>query len=183
MKKQKKQSLLTFTIVILVIALAILLGTMAYEEAINMNKNETEQTSNPKIENEGKDEINNEEENKENEPKVEDNEIQNNQEENQEINNQENKDDVIEEKDKDEKKDEQEYVGEEEVQSKEETNSGKTIEEKAIDLAKKEWGNDASVTFNIEEKKGNKYYVSVKRNAITACWYEVDIETWEISEY
>ena len=178
MKKQKKQNLLTFIIVILVIALATLLGTMAYEEAINMNKNQTEQTSNPKIENEEKDKINNEEENKENEQNVEDDEIPNNEEDNQEINNQENKEDVIEENDE-----ESEYVGEEETQSKEETNTGKTIEEKAIDLAKKEWGNDASVTFNIEEKKGNKYYVSVKRNAITACWYEVDVETWEICEY
>lgn len=173
MKKQKKQNLLTFIIVILVIALAVLLGTMAYEEAINMSENQTEQTSNPKIENDGKEEINNEEENQEDAPLVEEDDTENNA--GAEVNDQENNENTEEE--------DSEYVGEEETQSKEEINSGKTLEEKAIDLAQKEWGNDASVTFNIEEKKGNKYYVSVKRNAITACWYEINIETWEISEY
>lgn len=177
MKKQKKQGLLNFIIIILVIALAALLGTMAYEEAINMNKNQNQndQISNPQIE---IDEQNSEEEKNENISNVED-ENQKNEEDDQEINDDENKDIVIE----DEDKNEPEYVGEEETQSKEETNTGKSIEDKAIDLAKKEWGNDASVTFNIEEKKGNKYYVSVKRNAVTSCWYEVDIDTWEISEY
>lgn len=37
-----------------------------------------------------------------------------------------------------------------------EENTGKSKEEKAIDLAKKEWGDDDTVTLNIEEKKGNK---------------------------
>ena len=52
-----------------------------------------------------------------------------------------------------------------------------------IELAKKEWGEDNSVTFNIEEKDGDKYYVAVKKDATTIKWYEVDTDKWTISEY
>ena len=38
MKKQKKQNLLTAIIILLVIALAMLVGSIVYEEMIHMNK-------------------------------------------------------------------------------------------------------------------------------------------------
>lgn len=80
----------------------------------------------------------------------------------------------------------EEYVGEEEKEANEDNNNEETIinkEDKAIELAKKEWGEDDTVTFSIEEKKGSKYYVAVKSNAIVEMWYEIDTDTWEISEY
>lgn len=72
-----------------------------------------------------------------------------------------------------------EYIGEEEkeeiiIQNK---------DEKAIELAKKEWGEDDTVTFNIEKKNGAKYYIAVKKDAMVVEWYEVDTESWKISEY
>lgn len=78
---------------------------------------------------------------------------------------------------------EEQYVGEEETSSEKEENVSKSKEEKAIDLAKKEWGDDDSVSFNIEEKKGNVFYVAVKSDASVISWYEVNTETWEISEF
>lgn len=80
----------------------------------------------------------------------------------------------------------EEYVGEEEKEANEDNNNEETIinkEDKAIELAKKEWGEDDTVTFSIEEKKGSKYYVAVKSDAIVKMWYEIDTDTWEISEY
>ena len=56
-------------------------------------------------------------------------------------------------------------------------------DEKAIELAKKEWGEDDTVTFNIEKKNGAKYYIAVKKDAMVVEWYEVDTESWKISEY
>ena len=53
----------------------------------------------------------------------------------------------------------------------------------AIELAKKEWGNDDSVSFSIEEKKDNKIYVAVKNDATVIQWYEVNTNDWTISEY
>lgn len=74
------------------------------------------------------------------------------------------------------------YIGEEEIESSEDTE--KTTDEKALELAKKTWGeDDTSVTFSIEEKIGNIYHIAVKSNAYVATWYEVNTETWEISEY
>ena len=35
----------------------------------------------------------------------------------------------------------------------------------------------------IDEKKGNKYYVAVKKDGNTVEWYEVDTENWKISVY
>ena len=70
-----------------------------------------------------------------------------------------------------------------ERKSKNEWNTAKSKEEKAIDLAKKEWGDDDSVSFNIEEKKGNIFYIAVKSDASVISWYEVNTETWEISEF
>lgn len=76
------------------------------------------------------------------------------------------------------------YVGEEEKESEQEEDTTKTTEEKAIELAKKTWGEtDTSVTYSIEQKDGNKYYVAVKKDATVQMWYEIDTETWEIKEY
>ena len=73
-------------------------------------------------------------------------------------------------------------VEEQEFQKEETTTQSK--DEKAIDLAKKEWGeDDDTVTFNVEEKNGSKYYVAVKKDATVISWYEVDTENWEINEY
>ena len=74
-------------------------------------------------------------------------------------------------------------MGEEEQEPQKEEPTTQSKDEKAIDLAKKEWGEDDSVKFSIEEKKGSKYYVAVKRDATVISWYEVDTETWKISEY
>ena len=80
-------------------------------------------------------------------------------------------------------KNNQNYIGKEEEESNKEENTELTKDEKAIQLAKKEWGEDNSVTFSIEEKKGNIYYIAVKSNATTISWYEVNTETWKISEF
>ena len=77
----------------------------------------------------------------------------------------------------------EEYVGEEEQETQKEEITTQSNDEKAIDLAKKEWGEDDTVTFNVEEKKGSKYYVAVKQDATVIAWYEVDTENWKISEY
>lgn len=44
-------------------------------------------------------------------------------------------------------------------------------------------GRDDTVTFNIEKKNGAKYYIAVKKDAMVVEWYEVDTESWKISEY
>ena len=75
-----------------------------------------------------------------------------------------------------------EYIGEEEKNSQEDEEL--TDDEKALQLAKEKWGeNDESVTYSIENKNGNIYHIAVKSNATTVVWYEVNIETWEISEF
>ena len=84
---------------------------------------------------------------------------------------------------KEENEPEEEYVGKEEENSSQEDNKVKSKDEKTIDLAKKTWGEDDSVTFSIEEKKGFIYYVAVKSNATVISWYEVNTDTWEISEF
>lgn len=91
---------------------------------------------------------------------------------------------VIEEEIKEEDNNNEEYIGEEEKESQEEEDTELTKDEKALQLAKKEWGeDDNTVTYSIEEKKGNIYYIAVKSNATTISWYEVNTETWEISEF
>ena len=92
------------------------------------------------------------------------------------------KDEVVE----DETTEEDEYVGEEEQKLENETveqETPKSNDEKAIELAKKEWGDDNTVTFSVEKKKDTKFYVAVKSAATVLQWYEVDTETWKISEY
>lgn len=165
MKKQKKQAILNAIIVILVLALIMMIGSIVYEEKINMSKQPIQNTNAPAIENEEeKDQSEDEVEVGENdntviqEDDVEDNEeIPNEDEENQE------------------------YVGEEENKTEE---PEMTTDEKVIDLVKKEWGKDDSVTFSIEKRNGTKYRVAVRNSSTTVLqWYEVDTETWKVSEY
>lgn len=52
-------------------------------------------------------------------------------------------------------------------------------DKKAINMVKQDWGEDASVTFKIDEKKENgKYVVSVVDKSTTAVlvWYDVDVK-------
>ncbi len=73
------------------------------------------------------------------------------------------------------------YVGTEEQES---TNSEQTEEEKVIELVKNQYGTDQSVSFNIANKDGNIYYVSVNDTATTAvlAWYSVDISTNTVTQ-
>lgn len=78
------------------------------------------------------------------------------------------------------------YVGEEEKESdaSQTTSTSQTKEEKAIELAKKEWGeNDSNVIYNVEQKEGNVYYIAVRLNDQVQKWYEVNTEKWTIQEY
>lgn len=157
----KKQSFLTAVIIILVIALITIIGSIVYEEMINMKKQVVQNTQviveqeveNDTIIDEIEEEVITEDESEEEE--ITENEIE-------------------------EKTDENEEVFEEESNTED---VAKSIDEKVIDLVKKECGNDESVSFSIERKKGTKYYVAVKSNDVENIWYEVDTETWEVSEY
>ncbi len=73
------------------------------------------------------------------------------------------------------------YVGTEEQES---TNSEQTEEEKVIELVKNQYGTDQGVSFNIANKDGNIYYVSVNDTATTAvlAWYSVDISTNTVTQ-
>ena len=141
MKRKTEQKILTIIIVLALVALAVLVSSIVYEEEIRKNKNAVESTAMPTIE---------------------------------------NKDTNVEET-----PEKEEYVGEEEKEAEQENvaSQAQSKDEKAIELAKKEWGEDNSVTFNIEEKDGDKYYVAVKKDATTIKWYEVDTDKWTISEY
>ena len=167
MKKQKKQSLLTAIIIILALALIVMVGSIIYEEKINMSKNQTQNTVIPTVKEEN---INDEEQ-----LPVEDDNT-----DSEEIVEDEIKD--SEEEEKEEKvEDSEQYVGEEENDKKEDSTQSK--EERAINAVKKQWGEDDSVTFSVERKKDTKYYVAVKSSNSETTWYEVDIETWEVEEY
>ena len=77
-----------------------------------------------------------------------------------------------------------EYVGREEENDGKAEDTLLTKEEKAIELAKKEWGkDDKNVTYNVEQKEDNIYYVAVRQNDQVQKWYEVDTEKWTIREY
>ena len=73
------------------------------------------------------------------------------------------------------------YVGTEEQAT---NNTEQTEEERVIELVKNEYGTDQGVTFNIANKDGNMYYVSVNDTATTAvlAWYSVDISTNTVTE-
>lgn len=158
MKKQKKQNLLTMVIILLVIALIMMIGSIVYEEKINMAK---QPTQNPEVLLPKEDSEDNKEDNQD--PKNDENEHP----------------DEVDQTDETEK--EPEFVGEEENNTNEDTSQSK--DEKAINLVKKEYGNDDAVTYSIEQKNGIKYYVAVKGSDTETIWYEVDTETWEVSEY
>ena len=147
MKKKKEQNILTLIIVLAIIALAIIIGSIIYEEQIGENKEAVESIAIPAIE--------------EKQETIEPVESEN----------------IIQEEET------EEYVGEEEQETQKEETTTQNKDEKAIDLVKKEWGEDDTVTFNIEEKNGSKYYVAVKKDATVISWYEVDTENWEINEY
>ena len=167
MKKQKKQSLLTAIIIILALALIVMVGSIIYEEKINMSKNQTQNTVIPTVKEENIDDEEQlpvEDDNTDSEEIVED-EIKDSEEEEQE----------------EKVEDSEQYVGEEENDKKEDLTQSK--EEQAINAVKKQWGEDRSVTFSVERKKDTKYYVAVKSSNSETTWYEVDIETWEVEEY
>ena len=153
MKRKTEQKILTIIIVLALVALAVLVSSIVYEEEIRKNKNAVESTAIPTIENKDT--------NVEETPEKEENLPQ------------------------EQEPTKEEYVGEEEKEAEQENVASQvqSKDEKAIELAKKEWGEDNSVTFNIEEKDGDKYYVAVKKDATTIKWYEVDTDKWTISEY
>lgn len=156
MEKQKKQNLLTMVIILLVIALIMMIGSIVYEEKINMEKQPAQNPEivHPKEDNENKQE-----------QIAQPDETQQNEEDEQ----------------PDETEKEPEFIGEEENNTNEDASQSK--DEKAINLVKKEYGNDDTVTYSIEQKNGTKYYVAVKGSDTETIWYEVDTETWEVSEY
>lgn len=150
---KKQQHILTLIIVLAVIGIAVVIASIIYDEKIRDNKKAVETISVPQIDNIEKEEPAKEEE----KPEVSTNT-------------------------------ESDYVGEEEKESQEQVEeeqkeSKQTDDEKVIELAKKEWGNDDSVSFSIEEKKDNKIYVAVKNDATVIQWYEVNTNDWTISEY
>ena len=59
-----------------------------------------------------------------------------------------------------------------------------TEEEKVIELVKNEYGTDQGVTFNIANKEGTIYHVSVNDAETTAVltWYTVDISTNTVTQ-
>lgn len=76
------------------------------------------------------------------------------------------------------------YIGREEMDNEKTESIAQTKEERAIGLARKEWGeNDTSVTYNVEQKEENIYYVAVRLNDQVQKWYEIDTEKWTIKEY
>lgn len=155
MKKQKKQSLLSNLIGILVIALIMMLASIVYEEKANMDNQQSQNTVQQKDEASEK-----QPSAKEEKEELQDEETVKNEKENNE---------------------EQEFVGEEE-NNKEDSTLNK--DEKVIQLVKKEWGEDESVTFSIVDKSTSKYRVSVISSSTAVLqWYEVDTETWEVSEF
>ena len=73
------------------------------------------------------------------------------------------------------------YVGSEEQQT---VNTEQTEEDRVIELVKNEYGTDQGVTFNIANKEGTIYHVSVNDVETTAvlAWYTVDISTNTVTQ-
>ena len=73
------------------------------------------------------------------------------------------------------------YIGSEEQQT---VNTEQTEEEKVIELVKNEYGTDQGVTFNIANKEGTIYHVSVNDAETTAVltWYTVDVSTNTVTQ-
>ena len=75
-------------------------------------------------------------------------------------------------------------TGREEQQSNNQPNQ-KTDDQKVIEMAKKKWGeNDSTVSFNIENREGHIFKVSVRNKNTTAAlaWYTVNISTGEVTQ-
>ena len=154
MDKQKKQTILNVIIILATVMLMLIICSIVYEYLISKNTVNEVNAQNTPVNS-----TNNKVESEEKEEVPDETVTENNE-------------------------SDDEYVGQEEKESESSENDEKqSNDEKAIDLAKKEWGEDSSVQFSIEEKKENKYYIAVKSNATVVAWYEVNIDTWEISEF
>ena len=175
MNEQMKQNILTTIIIILVSTLVLLIGSIVYEEVINIKKQPSQNTNAPAYNQDSKEKI---EENDENEDYVVSEENDNTNDEVEIDTDTENKEENLPVEDNQK----EEYVGQEENTTTEKTEL--SVDDKVIDLVKKEWGHDSSVTFNIEKKNGNKYRVAVRDNSTSVlAWYEVDTQNWKVSEY
>lgn len=153
MRKSTKQNILTAVIVIAIIALIGTIVYVMYEEKIKASNSNAQNISSST----GKT--------------------------NSTTNNTIKEEDKSQVEDDVEQESEEEYIGKEEEETTKEEDTQISKDDKAIQLAKEKWGEDDSVTFNIEEKKENIYYVAVKSNATVIVWYEVNTETWTISEF
>ena len=171
--RKKKQS--NWSAIILVIVLIIVFSYMLPEngDALQtdgaINQNQVNNVVN-NVMNQAKNEVKNTE--KENTTK---NEVQNTVE----------KDDNQQVDEKEEKEEKQEDPKEE---IKTETNAAQTGDadrQKAINMAKKEWGEDENVSFKVDEQTENgKYTISVVDKSTTKVifWYSVDVKNNTIEE-
>lgn len=76
-------------------------------------------------------------------------------------------------------------VEETEVNNEEESGyeANTSDEEKAIELVKKEWGEDDTVVFDLSGVTADgKYRVSVNRDTKVLAWYIVDVETGTVTQ-
>lgn len=158
MKKRKKSMLLSIIIVVLVIVLITMVYEIIVEEKNRTGEEMDISCNEVKIEN-PKEESNVGE--LEAEPEISD----------------------TEEIEKTKEIEKTEEVGNEEENESE--NTTQNVEQKVIDIVKKQWGeDDDSVTVTIEKKNGTKYRAAVRDASTTVLqWYEVDTENWKISEY
>ena len=137
---KKQQNILTIIIILSVLALAVLIGSIIYDENVKNNKKAVETIEVPQVA-----------EKEETLPTIEEDDSNSPAE-----------------------KEQEEYIGEEEKEVEEtiqkEEIPKQSDEEKAIELAKKEWGEDDTVIFSIDEKKDKKYYIAVKHDAVVIQW-------------
>lgn len=87
---------------------------------------------------------------------------------------------IIENKQNENKKEEEHPTVQEEENNKQDEQN---LENKAIEIAKNDWGTDASVYFSYEYKDDNgRYVVSVRKKSTTKAefWYTIDMETGKI---
>ena len=74
-------------------------------------------------------------------------------------------------------KEENTIIGKEEViEEEEETQSSSDNEQEAINLVKKEWGEDDSVYYCIDYVSGNIYKISIRSNETTKLWAEYTVD-------
>ncbi len=73
------------------------------------------------------------------------------------------------------------YVGNEEQPI---TNEEQTEEQKVMEVVKNQYGTDQGVTFNIANKEGSIYHVSVNdaETTVVLAWYTVDISTGTVTQ-